>query len=106
MIPKDPAILLSFVNMKLRDSYSSLDDLCADLDVDPAAISAALSARPFGGLTTPLISNIASLINPIANTITIKVKGTLENPDIGVSINPINMLQGREKILDNMEESL
>ena len=42
MIPKDPAILLSFVNMKLRDSYSSLDDLCADLDVDPAAISAAL----------------------------------------------------------------
>lgn len=69
-------------------------------------ISAALSARPFGGLTTPLISNIASLINPIANTITIKVKGTLENPDIGVSINPINMLQGREKILDNMEESL
>ena len=47
MIPTDPAILLSFVNMKLRDSYSSLDDLCADLDVDPAAISAALSALDY-----------------------------------------------------------
>ncbi len=47
MIPKDPAILLSFVNMKLRDSYSSLDDLCADLDVEPAAISAALSALDY-----------------------------------------------------------
>ena len=47
MIPKDPAILLSFVNMKLRDSYSSLDDLCADLDVDPAAIFAALSALDY-----------------------------------------------------------
>ena len=47
MIPKDPAILLSFVNMKLRDSYSSLDDLCADLDVDPAAISAALSVLDY-----------------------------------------------------------
>ena len=47
MIPKDLAILLSFVNMKLRDSYSSLDDLCADLDVDPAAISAAPSALDY-----------------------------------------------------------
>ena len=47
MIPKDPAILLSFVNMKLRDSYSSLDDLCADLDVDPAATSAALSVLDY-----------------------------------------------------------
>lgn len=43
MIPKDPAILLSFVNMKLRDCYSSLEDLCADLDVDSTAITAALS---------------------------------------------------------------
>ena len=47
MLPKDPAILLSFVNMKLRDSYSSLEDLCADLDADPAAISAALSALDY-----------------------------------------------------------
>ena len=47
MIPQETAILLSFVNMKLRDSYSSLDDLCADLDVDPAAISAALSALDY-----------------------------------------------------------
>ena len=47
MLPKDPAILLSFVNMKLRDSYSSLEDLCADLDADPAAISAALSTLDY-----------------------------------------------------------
>lgn len=34
MIPKDPAILLSFVNMKLRNEYGSLKELCEDLDVD------------------------------------------------------------------------
>jgi len=34
MIPKDPVMLLSFVNLKLRDFYSDLDDLCEDLDVD------------------------------------------------------------------------
>lgn len=29
----DPNILLSMVNMKLRDMYSSLDALCDDLDI-------------------------------------------------------------------------
>lgn len=34
MIPKDPVMLLSFVNLKLRDFYGSLDALCDDLDTD------------------------------------------------------------------------
>ena len=34
MIPKDPVMLLSFINLKLRDYYSSLDALCEELDVD------------------------------------------------------------------------
>ena len=34
MIPKDPVMLLSFVNLKLRDFYSSLDALCEDLDAE------------------------------------------------------------------------
>jgi len=34
MIPQDPIMLLSWVNMKLRDFYSSLEKLCEDLDVD------------------------------------------------------------------------
>lgn len=33
MIPKDPVMLLSFINLKLRDFYKSLEDLCDDLDV-------------------------------------------------------------------------
>jgi hypothetical protein len=32
--PKDPAMLMSWVNMKLRDFYRSLDDLCEDLEID------------------------------------------------------------------------
>ena len=34
MLPKDPVILLSYVNTKLRDEYASLDELCDDLDAD------------------------------------------------------------------------
>lgn len=31
MIPEDPVMLLSYLNMKLRDYYKDLDDLCKDL---------------------------------------------------------------------------
>jgi hypothetical protein len=30
----DPIILLSMINMKLRDQYSSLDLLCSDLELN------------------------------------------------------------------------
>ena len=33
MLPEDPIILMSVINTKLRDFYSSLDELCEDLDV-------------------------------------------------------------------------
>lgn len=32
MLPKDPVILLSVVNTKLRDKYPSLSALCEDLE--------------------------------------------------------------------------
>ena len=34
MIPKDPVMLLSYVNTQLRDFYKSLDELCQDKDLD------------------------------------------------------------------------
>ena len=42
-IPNDPMMLLSFMNLKLRDFYNSLDDLCADLNIDKASVIAKLS---------------------------------------------------------------
>ena len=47
MLPKDPMILLSYVNTKLRDDYDSLDALCDDLDLDRAALEGTLSAVGF-----------------------------------------------------------
>lgn len=44
MIPNDPVMLLSFVNLKLRDFYGSLDALCDDLDVDKASVEEKLAA--------------------------------------------------------------
>lgn len=47
MLPKDPYMLLSMINMKLRDQYSSMDELCDDLDEDKAAIDEKLKAAGF-----------------------------------------------------------
>ena len=32
-LPKDPMMLFSVINMKLRDCYSSLDELCEEMSV-------------------------------------------------------------------------
>ena len=34
----DPNILLSVINMKLRDTFSSLEELCEDIDVSEKEI--------------------------------------------------------------------
>lgn len=47
MLPKDPLILLSFVNTKLRDECDSLEELCAGYDVDASSLCAVLSALDY-----------------------------------------------------------
>ncbi len=38
MIPKDPMMLLSFVNTQLRDQYPSLEELCQSFSVEEKEI--------------------------------------------------------------------
>lgn len=47
MLPKDPMILLSWVNTQLRDEYAGLDALCEDQDADRAELERKLEAVGF-----------------------------------------------------------
>ena len=47
MLPKDPMILLSVVNTKLRDEYASLEALCEDLELDQNELEEELAALGF-----------------------------------------------------------
>ena len=47
MLPKDPMILLSVVNTRLRDEYPSLEALCEALDEDKEALEQKLAAAGF-----------------------------------------------------------
>lgn len=42
-LPNDPNMLLSYVNLKLRDYYSDLEAMCDDLDVEQAEIEGKLA---------------------------------------------------------------
>ncbi len=46
-LPKDPMILLSYVNTKLRDEYPSLDELCAGLGVSKEELTSSLEKVNF-----------------------------------------------------------
>lgn len=45
--PKDPAMLMSWVNMKLRDFYGSLDELCEELEIDRKELEKRLNEAGF-----------------------------------------------------------
>lgn len=47
LLPKDPAMLMSFVNMKLRDEYRTLEDFCAVYGLKEAELKASLEAAGF-----------------------------------------------------------
>lgn len=45
--PKDPAMLMSWINLKLRDFYGNLDDLCEDLEIDRNEVESILRQAGF-----------------------------------------------------------
>lgn len=42
MIPKDPAMLLSYMNLQLRDHYESFEDFCKSTGADGTDICSRL----------------------------------------------------------------
>ena len=44
MIPKDPVMLLSYINTQLRDFYSSLDALCEDKELSREEVTEKLAS--------------------------------------------------------------
>ena len=54
MLPQDPYMLLSMINMKLRDENQDLDDLCKSFDIDKASL-------------TEKLENIGYTYNPSTN---------------------------------------
>ena len=46
-LPTDPAMLMSFINTKLRDEFSSLDELCSTMGIDRRGLEQQLGEAGF-----------------------------------------------------------
>ena len=46
-LPNDPIMLMSVINLKLRDFYSNLDALCEDMDIDKEELCEKLAFAGF-----------------------------------------------------------
>lgn len=47
MLPEDPIMLMSMINMKLRDTGKNFEELCEDLDVSAGDVEKKLSDAGF-----------------------------------------------------------
>lgn len=47
MLPKDPMILLSYINTKMRDEKRSLEDICREENVLPEQVEKDLASVGF-----------------------------------------------------------
>lgn len=47
MLPEDPIMLMSMINMKLRDTGKHFEELCEDLDVSAGDVEKKLSNAGF-----------------------------------------------------------
>ena len=46
-LPKDPFMLVSYINQQLRDNDNSLDELCRRLDIDKTLLTGQLKNSGF-----------------------------------------------------------
>ena len=46
-LPQDPMMLMSVINMKLRDFYPTLDALCEDMGIDRTELEEKLAKAGF-----------------------------------------------------------
>mgnify|MGYP003546867811 FL=1 len=43
-LPRDPFMLMSLINMKLRDYYPTLDALCEDMNIEKEVLTTTLGS--------------------------------------------------------------
>lgn len=84
-----PSLSMEGPVMRIR-GFASYDFLADNLQAN-------LTAIPFAGISTPIISSIVKVINPLTSVATIKLRGRLSDPEVGVSINPLNIFDREKK---------
>ncbi len=68
-------------------------------------LTAAFFVSPFGGISKGLVGKFVSAINPITNIVEVEIKGTLDDPDVSIKMDPSHMLKSDKKIINGIREA-
>lgn len=84
----------------LVSGSSACIEASGNLNMDNNQLDFVLTFRPFGELSIPVISQVLDLFSPLANSIVIRLSGTLKDPEFNTSFQPLRILTGQEKVSD------
>lgn len=76
-------------------TYNYLDD----------NLNSTLSIKPFGSMKGAIGTGISVLVSPLASTIEVKLNGKLSDPEISMSVKPMNIIKSDENIVDTIREN-
>ena len=76
-------------------TYNYLDD----------NLNSTLSIKPFGSMKGAIGTSISVLVSPLASTIEVKLNGKLSDPEISMSVKPMNIIKSDENIVDTIREN-
>ena len=76
----------------------------AGYDWEKDDVDATIVVYPFGGISTPIVSEVASLVRPLVSAVQVDLDGPISDPKIGVKVRPANILQSEKKMLEDIRE--
>lgn len=88
-----------FPNGQIRGSTGELM-ANGNFDIENETLDFLIVLHPFGNMETPVVSQIFTVFSPLADSIEVEVTGTLTAPKFDVSVRPLGMFTGKNKVRD------
>ena len=73
-------------------------DANGNYDIDDQDLDFLLTIHPLGSFSIPVLAQLLDALSPLANTIQIKLKGTIDKPDWSVDFTPLNIFTGEDEV--------
>ncbi len=69
-----------------------------NLGIEDVSLDFVLTFRPFGAVRLPVLSQVLDVFSPLANTVAVRMTGSLKDPQFSTSFQPLRILTGQETV--------
>lgn len=104
-------------SIEISDGIVSFDDFLitgpsaeiaghAYYDFTKGSINSQAILSPFGNVETSLVTAVIKIADPFMSTLEINMRGAFENPDISLSLKPLNFFRSNQNIIKKLGENI